>query len=227
MLILGLIIGIVISSLWIFIPYKRVKEDIKIEKKYYIRSILTGMTLTTLAIMILEILWDAFMPVTPSSMNSMLEVVIVSFCRAALIEETIKYLFVSKVLKKHKVNDPMQYMLLSGTIGMGYGIMEKLVSGSAFSLILNSFFALHILFEFVMGDLLYKAEYEQGNRLKALLVPILLHGLWDTLLNGSTLLMNKEGIYLSIGAVIVIITCIIGIVYQIYMVRYLKKVSMK
>ena len=227
MLILGLIIGLVISSLWILIPYKRVKEDIKIEKKYYIRSILTGMTLTTLAIMILEILWDAFMPVTPSSMNSMLEVVIVSFCRAALIEEAIKYLFVSKVLKKHKVNDPMQYMLLSGTIGMGYGIMEKLVSGSAFSLILNSFFALHILFEFVMGDLLYKAEYEQGNRLKALLVPILLHGLWDTLLNGSTLLMNKEGIYLSIGAVIVIITCIIGIVYQIYMVRYLKKVSMK
>ena len=223
--------GILIPALWIFLPLRKVPADRRLGTGVYIRSILVGMTLTTVCIMLAELLWDRVTGIRPAEVTNRAEAVLCSFLRAALLEEGIKWFFVKRVLKKRKPADKLQYMLLAGTIGMGYGITEKLVLGPLAALT-DAFFALHIMFQFVMGACLYEAgqSREQRERKRAeglaFLLPLCLHGLWDSILSVCTLGLEKEMTAAGVISLLLMLAAVIGaLVGEIRMILYLRKLQ--
>lgn len=190
----------------------------------YVLGVLFGMTACTLCIMILELTWDRFFK--PVGEETLFDDVISSFLRAALIEEAMKMVFSMLYRKMNKGQRRIEFILLAGTIGIGYGFIEKMVIGNPMAIIVNIVLPFHMLFQFLMGNYLYEAKVckEQGNKkghagalLKAYFLPFLVHGTWDTLLSGASWITTQEEPewmqYLGVGclAVLFIGGAIIGL----------------
>lgn len=174
------------------------KHDVspdKLPSGDFVRSALTGGWLATLLIILLEIAWDAiFKPADPDTLGYGL---LSSFLRAALIEETFKMIFAVRVLKRRGAVRRIDFILLAGTVGIFFGIIEKAVLMNPVPLILDTLLPFHMLFQFLTGDMLWRAYKATDPSKKRLLkigafaLPFVLHGTWDALLSVMKYLLDR------------------------------------
>lgn len=216
--------------------YKSVMKhnETGLEKRSLILTLLAGAIPCTVCIAVLELTFDRF--IFKSSGNVAGEV-ITSFFRAGLIEEGVKLLFSVNAVKKHSPSTRIEYILICGMVGAGYGLSEKLAYGGGLILIANAVLPLHIFFQFLMGSLLFDAfkfkndgNYAEYKRLlfRAFLMPFLVHSLWDSLLAVSGgMLESESGAVESAGFILFSALLIFGFVSEIKIIKKLNNGSDK
>lgn len=210
-----------------FLVYRRIlrkQEGLSLTKKAYVGTLLNGALPCTICIMIFELLFDRFIL---NAGTALWENLVAAFFRAALIEEFFKYLFSKAAIKKHKPLTKIEYMLLCGMVGAGYGILEKLAMGGGAILIVNAFLPLHIFFQFCMGAYLYKAQEarlagdiaeSRKNALLAYFVPFLIHGTWDALLDTAGYMVDDGGMDVP-GFLLLLGTVVFGFIAEIKVIK--------
>ncbi|NNF34294.1 MAG: PrsW family intramembrane metalloprotease [Saprospiraceae bacterium] len=121
--------------------------------------------------------------------HSMSDMAIKAFLIVALVEELSKYLFIRGVLfRSSHFNEPFDGIIYAVMVGMGFALTENLIyvlNGGGGTAIVRMFTAVpaHALFAVIMGFFLGEAKLEHRHTLLysgiALLIAILLHGIYD------------------------------------------------
>ncbi len=143
-----------------------------------------------------------------------------NFIVFALAEELVKYGMLKGLIKKH----PYAYSQLDITslmmiIGIGFGISESIVyafGANAGIMLTRGFTAMHCGYGFIMGYFVSKGMKTGKRQYTAIgiLLPFLLHGIYDCCLSDVIGEVNENLVYISlILAVVAIITLIIAILY--------------
>ena len=202
-------------------------------KDYKAIAFLYGIVYTTIPIIILEILWDNLANLI--GLSGLIRELIASFFRAALIEEFFKLYGFIKADKEYKFINEREYMLAAGTIGLTYGIIEKIATGNAIAIILGIIFPMHLLWQLNQGRHFYayfKAK-EIGDKKKAkreffmaTFLVFLIHGCWDAILSIIEYSFDdKAATWLnSLGGILFILLIAFGIFYIIISYKRTKKV---
>ena len=201
-------------------------ESKKLTKKnYLVIFLLFGFVFTCLLIMITEITWDKVCDAIHFEKGIKRELV-EFFFRAALLEETFKFLGFILARKKYKINIVSDSMFAAGCIGLMYGLFEKAVLFNPMAIIINIFFPMHLLWQWNQGRhyQISKDEKKKGNKGKAFFhmllatfVIFLLHGTWDALISiGAYLIDNKEIANAELyGGIILGVTLLLGLIYTV------------
>ena len=121
--------------------------------------------------------------------HSMSDMAIKAFLIVALVEELSKYLFIRGVLfRSSHFNEPFDGIIYAVMVGMGFALTENLIyvfKGGGGTAIVRMFTAVpaHALFAVIMGFFLGEAKLEHKHTLLysviALIIAILLHGIYD------------------------------------------------
>lgn len=158
-----------------------------------------------------------------------------AFLAAGLTEELAKFLMIVASFKlfRNTVRNVYEYMLIGAAVGFGFTLPEEFLYGSdliTFLLRLD-FIAGHLVFGLIMTYYLGLAEHKkitiQGSPAKeylfALLIPILLHTLYDACtVNNKFLSHNDENIQ-GIGVIIGLGWSLAAFVLQIVILLKYKK----
>lgn len=209
-------------------------EEGRIKPSKYIVGAVFGMTLCTLLIIILELTWDRLF--MPGGCKTLTDDIISSFLRAALLEEAVKKLFSVIRIKKTGCTKRVEFMLMAGTIGLGYGFIEKLVLGNPAALITNTIMPFHMLFQFLMGEYIFRARVAEAegdlkakriDLVKAYLYPFLVHGLWDSALSVVSSMTERDDVsWMPYAGVIGLLALVAaGIVIEIIVIKKVIAIS--
>jgi len=204
-------------------------ESTKLTKKnYLVIFFLFGLCISTMLIIITELTWDGICKKVGWEQDLTREI-IECFLRAALLEETFKFLGFILARKKYKINRVSDSMFAAGLIGLMYGIVEKAVLFNPMAIIINLFIPMHLLWQWNQGRhyQISKDEKKKGNKGKAFFhmflatfVIFFLHGTWDALLSIGAYLIDSEnsGVMENaelIGGIILGATIFLGFIYTI------------
>lgn len=202
-------------------------EDKKLTRNdYLVIFFLFGLVFTTLLIIVFELTWDGVCKAVHFEKGLKREL-IECFLRAALIEETFKFLGFLLARKKYKINRVSDSMFAAGLIGLMYGIVEKAVLFNPMAIVINLFFPMHLLWQWNQGRhyQISKDEKKKGNKKKAffhmMLATILifiLHGTWDATISiAGYIIDEKNGVVNgdTYGAIILGVTLLLGLIYTI------------
>lgn len=107
-----------------------------------------------------------------------------SFVLAAVIEEGLKYLAMRLCLRKPGVmNTRMDALVCGAIVGLAFQVLEDLsyASGNVVTAIFRALTPFHFTFGAIMGYYYGRsvATGKRSDRIKGLLIPILVHGLFD------------------------------------------------
>ncbi|MCR5308327.1 MAG: PrsW family intramembrane metalloprotease [bacterium] len=203
------------------------------KKNYLIIFLFFGFVVATLPIIVTELTWDGICNAVGFEKTIYREI-IECFLRAALLEETFKFMAFIFARKEYKINRVADSMFAAGLIGLMYAIIEKVVLFNPMTIIVNIFFPIHLLWQWNQGRhyQISKDEKKKGNKGKAFFhmflatfVIFFLHGTWDALISIGTYMIDENnaitngdmyggiilGAALFLGAVYTIITFIITI----------------
>lgn len=172
---------------------------------------------------------------TPTDYPLLAQSVVSAFLAAGLTEELAKFLMIAASFKifRNTVRNVYEYMLIGAAVGFGFTLPEEFLYGSdliTFLLRLD-FIAGHLVFGLIMTYYLGLAEHKkitnQGSPAKeylfALLIPILLHTLYDACtVNNKFLSHNDENVQ-SIGIIIGLVWSLAAFVVQIAILLKYKK----
>ena len=192
-------------------------------KDFVFIILVTGLLFTCLLIMILEVSWDAIWKHFVGSDKTLIRELIESFFRAALIEETLKFLGFLIAYKARKINHPAMAMWAFGCIGLTYGIFEKAAFFNLMAFIVGTAIPMHLLWGLNSGRHFqnFMDAKKEENKKKAAkeclmftLVPFLIHGCWDAALSLSGH-FGDNTTYQNIATIIFIVVVILGIVYMV------------
>ena len=199
----------------------------KLTKKNYLYIFLFfGFVVATLLIIATELTWDQVCKAIGFEQSIEREI-LECFLRAALLEETFKFLGFILARKKYKISRVSDSMFAAGCVGLMYGIVEKIVLFDPIAIVVNLIFPMHLLWQWNQGRhyQLGKDEKKKGNKKKAFLhfflatfVIFLLHGSWDALISiGVHLVGLKPGFENSdlYGGLILGVTLLLGMIYTI------------
>ena len=128
--------------------------------------------------------------------NPLLIGFVTAFLMAGLLEEVLKYLmFRLAIFKNKEVVTWMDAIIAAVFVGAGFGMTEALnnVLGGAVN-ILRAFVPMHLFFQFVMGYFYGKARVTKQKKydVYALVVPILLHTVFDMFILGILSVVSPE-----------------------------------
>ena len=191
---------------------------------------LYGLVYATLPIIFTEITWDALAKLI--GLEGLLKELIGSFLRAALLEETFKFIAFKCADKEYHFKTEKEFMLAAGMIGLMYCIVEKIVSGSVIAIVLGILFPMHLLWQMEQGRhfFAYRKAKEKGNMksakkefFMATIFIFLFHGCWDAILSLIEYFMNDASSD-SIGTIFFIIFIVVGIVYIIKSIKSIRRV---
>lgn len=142
------------------------------------------------------------------------------FILAALSEELVKYMLLKRLLKKtnypYTQTDIVSWMML---IGMGFGILEAFwyaIGANAGMMLTRGICAMHCGYGFIMGYFVSRGMQTGKKKytICGILLPFLLHGLYDFCLSDTLTQISEDFAYVSLAlAIIAIITLIIAIIY--------------
>lgn len=138
--------------------------------------------------------------------NSDVYLFCLSFVGVALVEESLKFIVLHQILEKNDKHLKTIYdgIIYSVSVAMGFAILETLIyvfiyyEGSLSTAFLRAVTPGHFCFSIFMGFYFSQAKrYEKYNRakyvsnlMKSILIPTLIHGLYDyCLFNGSDLFL--------------------------------------
>ena len=202
-------------------------EGVKLTKKnYLVIFFLFGFCVSTLLIIVSELTWDGVMKAIGFEEEIKRELV-ECFLRAALLEESFKFLGFMLSRRKYKISRVSDSMFAAGCIGLMYGIVEKVVLFNPMAIIINIFIPMHLLWQWNQGRhyQISKDEKKKGNKGKAFFhmflatfFIFLFHGTWDAALSIAYYYMDAENAIANgeaIGGIILGVTLLIGVIYTI------------
>ena len=196
------------------------------KKNYLIIFLFFGFVVATLPIIVTELTWDGICNAVGFEKTIYREI-IECFLRAALLEETFKFMAFIFARKKYKINRVADSMFAAGLIGLMYGIIEKVVLFNPMAIIVNIFFPMHLLWQWNQGRhyQISKDEKKKGNKGKAFFrmflatfVIFFLHGTWDALISIGTYMIDEKNAITNgemYGGIILGATLFLGAVYTI------------
>ena len=234
--VLLLIPALIISLLWYMPGIKLQGENAVIKKKDYWWCVCTaGLMTSCLLIVITETVWD--MLVKRTGLSGLPLELVGSFFRAALLEETFKFLGCITCLDKVKPNRKIDFVMLFGLIGLVYNVFEKFFMGGAGSIV-GALVPMHLMWQFNQGAHYYehKKAVLEGNKEKAkkekigyILVPFVFHGCWDSVLSVGGFLMGDEfpTAVEVLGFVLILAVVAVGVRYSLKTFRMVKKIAVE
>lgn len=200
------------------------------EKKtnYWVIALLYGMVCSTIPIIITEIIWDSIANLI--GLTGFSRELIGDFLRAALLEEAFKFLGFWLADKRYHFTRERDYMLAAGTIGLVYGVVEKVVTLNPFAIVLGIVFPMHILWQMNQGRHFYayrtaKAQGDQKTARRELFLStgmiFLLHGCWDAIVGFTAYFINDSKISGAeiIGGILLAVTVASGGIYTIVSIK--------
>lgn len=220
----GTVLAIVISLLW-YLPGIRAqgKNQVLTRKDYVKTAFVYGLGCTCVPIIITELIWDGV--ADRIGLTGIARDILANFLRAALLEETFKFIVFQLAKRDLKLTRRIDYVMIAGLIGLVYGAVEKAALGNVAAVIVGLLIPMHITWQFNQGG--HWFEYERTRSPKELLmataVPFLFHGCWDSGLDLAAFFINmEESIAAQVaGGVLAVGMVALGIVYT---VRTVKKV---
>ena len=160
------------------------------------------------------------------------------FLRAALLEEAFKFLGFWLSDKRYRFTRERDYMLAAGTIGLVYGVVEKIVTLNPFAIILGIVFPMHILWQMNQGRHFYayrtaKAQGDQKTARHELFLStgmiFLLHGCWDAIVGFTAYFINDSKISGAeiMGGLLLAATVTFGVIYTVCSIKQSVRVIRK
>lgn len=114
---------------------------------------------------------------------SLLRAFVGAFFTAALVEELLKYLAMRLCLRKPGVMKTwMDAVVCAAIVGLAFQVIEDFTyAGDIATALFRAFTPFHFVFGAIMGYYYGKSLLtgKKGDRVKAVLIPILVHGLYD------------------------------------------------
>ena len=141
-----------------------------------------------------------------------------NFILHSLVEEVAKFLFLLMVLKKAKSNyswrDVTAFMVI---VGIGFGLPEDvlyLIGSDVVQILVRGLLLMHGGYAFIMGYFYGKALYtgKKGYKVIAILLPFLLHGIYDFGLVPELLELNDNLAFISISMALVGVVVLIRLI---------------
>ena len=146
----------------------------------------------------------------------------------ATVEETVKFLAGYLILRNKTGLTEVATMLIMAAAGVGFELFESALNTNAIAAIARGVFALHILWQLVMGKFWYRARQAKaaGNTVAykknlaiAFGVPIISHGLFDyPVLKVQALQQENVAVSDFLKVFLLCLSLAVGIVYAIFAV---------
>ena len=227
-----MIIGIltaIIMALWILPAYLKAPKEYRFDKKFIIKTILTGLVIGFISAFILQIIAGyLFINVIKIPQDSLLYDFIQAFIIFGLIEELMKFSVGSFSLKKSKFQSKFDYILIFALVAYGFTLIETTLYSSTAGLagIVRAFFPFHIMWQIFMGAHFYEYKIAKKNNdsktmkkelALAFAVPILMHGCCD--FSTALIEMTASSIQSTIGTQ-AIITLILPLIYMLILIIF-------
>ena len=162
--------------------------------------------------------------------------VITAFIMAGLPEELAKLLmmFIGLVIFRSKIRNVYEYILVGAAVGFGFTLLEEFFYGTdseAFAIARLLTIAGHLAFGIIMAKHLGMAKYNKANGsgavgkeyVKALIIPLLIHTLFDAGTANNLCLNSSDNGIVAIGLIIGIVWTVFLFVGQIVVLTKLKK----
>ena len=190
------------------------KDKNKEPKNVIIKLLISGVGSTFITVFITLILGTVFdIFLTDYTKLSGLKLIIHTFVAVALIEETSKFIMLNKLSKIKECDEDYDMLLYGGLIGLGFAAFENILYVAEYDLkvaILRAFTAvpLHATLGIIMGYILlkYKNNKEKKHQYNSIIVPTIIHGLYDYLI------MTELTINVVIAIIVIIVTLMFGII---------------
>ena len=216
----------IIPSVLIFLWLRgRHKDDVlyrKSSNSAFIRGILCVLPIVGLS-GLLYVLGKVLQLTLLQNINILIYKAIYTFIVLALAEEIVKYFALRGLLKKkpyaYTRADVVAMMVIIGT---AFGLAEDVpyaVGSNAMTMLVRGFTAGHIGYGFIMGWFYGKSLYtgKKHYSVIALLLPWLIHGLYDFSLSPELLEANDNFAFLAVGL------AVLDMVLLILMIRFFIK----
>lgn len=168
--------------------------------------------------------------------NLVLRSILSSFFSAGLPEEISKCLFIILCIKIFKSKNVYEYLLAGFGVGMGFTIFEEFLYGSNLVAIVTRIFVItfHSILGSIMASYIGKAKYYKLNKteninttmlyVKALLIPILIHTIYDaTNVKNAGLENGVPDDVQGIAVLIALVTMLLAFILQIVIHVRIKK----
>ena len=203
--------------------------DIEQKKiNYWTIALFYGLVCATIPIIITEIIWDSV--AAGIGLTGLTRDLISDFLRAALLEEGFKFLGFRLADRRFGFTREREYMLGAGTIGLVYGVVEKVVQMNPFSIILGIVIPMHVLWQANQGRHFYafrtaKAQGDPARARKELFLAtgmiFLMHGCWDAMLDIASHFMNSSEApgAEAVGGILLAVTVILGGIYMFFTIK--------
>ncbi len=222
--VLALLVSLIPSILIIIFIFKRSKGN-KEYRKACKGALIRGLV-CAIPIIFLSLVLYLVNKVIKNALNlsDLAYKAIYNFVVLAFAEEIIKYLCFRRTLKKRKGDytwtDIVSLMVIVGT---AFGLVEDIpyaADANAVTILVRGLTMGHVGYGFLMG-LLYGKRLESGKKgygFLALIIPWILHGMYDFSLTPELMDLNDNLIFIAISL------AVLDIVLVIIMIRfYLKK----
>lgn len=147
-----------------------------------------------------------------------------AFIVAALFEELAKYIVMRLCLRKPgTLTNRLDAAICGALVGLGFQIVEDFMyaNGSIISAIFRAVTPYHFIFGLIMGYFFGKAieTGNKGDHVKALLIPILIHGLFDV----STELVKVHDLFIILFLVVAIGMIVLTIILLLKLKKWGKE----
>ena len=181
------------------------KEPRLLLVQLFVRGMLVTLLAAALSLAGIQLL-SAFLPT-----NSWPYLLIENFVLVALVEEYLKYFVVWRGVYFHPAfNEPYDGMLYAITASLGFAALENILyvtQGGLQVAVMRALLSVpgHALFAAAMGYFIGKAKFAKTEDKtkaylkRALIVPVLLHGIYDLLLSTQHNILAMGVVPLSIG----------------------------
>ena len=236
------IIQTVLSLVILGILYRRmVKREVPqpITKAQALVPVLLGIVSLALSFVFVIINTNALVKglgIDSSGFSPVLHSFYAAFFAAGLPEEIAKLLMIllTLLIFRSKIKNVYEYVLVGAAVGFGFTLFEEFLYGSGETVLVMVLrlltIAAHMIFGMIMGKHLGLARYNKrsgrgsaGETALAILLPMLLHTVYDALTANSYLMRSEDETLQMIGMVLSLVATIALFVIQLRVLAGFKK----
>ena len=221
------ILFIIFSLIWYLPVYLKQGKEGRLSFKYCLLAIFLGAVPVFIVSVACQVLiglvckWLGLAGAAKDAFNA--------FFQAALVEEAFKMLAALFVIKKAKPQRKIDYVLLFGGVGLGFGLTESAIGvTNVASAILGAVLAFHLFWQYFMGLEYY--EYKKrapGGKVHlvlSFLVPFVMHGINDFLVFRAAGFMQLKELD-DLSALTILLTVGWYVLFLIFIIYVLSRVN--
>lgn len=208
-----------VPSVLLYIWLRNQKKEDALYRKICKKGLLRGLFLSMLMVMVVSSFFYIFEKII-SLMGANIYIIDFyhNFIVFALAEELIKYSLLRGLMKKNSYSYSwLDVVCLMMIVGTGFEISEAVFyafSGSVGTMLARGFTAMHCGYGFIMGYFIAKSMQtgEKKYTVIGILIPFILHGIYDFFLSDSILAINYNFGFISMAlAGVAVITLVIAV----------------